>query len=184
MEFVAIDFETATAQKDSACAVGIVWVRELEIVEEYYTLIKPPGNEYNYYNSRVHGIKAEHTVDAPTFDQVYPEIKVLLSGKKMVAHNASFDRQVLAYTMMSNGFNYSDLFLAKKWDCTVKIFRAKGIPKVNLAACSNRYGIELNHHNALSDAVACAKLYMIHHNPLFQERIVGLKSLKSNLAEV
>lgn len=171
MEFVAIDFETATPQKDSACAVGIVCVNGLDIVEEYYTLIQPPRNEYNFYNTRVHGIKAKDTENAPTFSDVYPKIKSLLEGKKMVAHNASFDRDILFNTMLSYGLQYSELNLRKKWDCTVKIFKKKGIVKVNLAACSKLYGIELSHHNALSDAKACAKLYMIHHNPLFSHEI-------------
>lgn len=177
MEFVAIDFETATPEKDSACAVGIVWVKGLDIIEEYYTLIQPPNNEYNFYNSRVHGIKAKDTIDAPTFTEIFPKLQAILAGKKMVAHNASFDRDILFHTMLSNGLNYSALNLSKKWDCTVKIYRKKGLHKVNLAACSQLYGIELNHHNALSDAKACAKLYMIHHNPLFSALIPSKEAL-------
>lgn len=178
MEFVAIDFETATAQKDSACAVGVVWVKGLDIVEEYYTLIQPPNNEYNFYNSRVHGIRARDTVNAPSFSEVYPKLRSILQGKKMVAHNASFDREVLYYSMLSAGLNFAELELAKKWDCTVNIYRRKGLPKVNLAACSKLYGIDLRHHNALSDAKACAKLYMIHHNPLFTHLIPQKEALR------
>ena len=178
MEFVAIDFETATSEKDSACAVGVVWVRGLEIIEEYYTLIKPPNNEYNFYNTRVHGIRASDTENSPTFEEIFPKLKSILQGKKMVAHNSSFDRQTLFYTMQSCGLKYSELNLVKNWDCTVSIYRKKGLPKVNLAACSSFYGIELKHHNALSDAIACAKLYMIHHNPLFKEQIPHIKALQ------
>lgn len=43
MEFTAIDFETANSSRASACAIGIVVVRNLEVVEEYYHLIRPPG---------------------------------------------------------------------------------------------------------------------------------------------
>ncbi len=178
MEFVAIDFETATASKDSACAVGVVWVQGLDIVEEYYTLIQPPNNEYNFYNTRVHGIRAKDTEQAPTFLEVYPKIKSILQGKKMVAHNSAFDRDVLLHIMLSYGLDFSDLQLPKRWDCTVKIYRKKGLHKVNLAACSKLYGIDLLHHNALSDAKACAKLYMIHHNPLFSDLIPKKEALK------
>ena len=182
MEFVAIDFETATSEKDSACAVGVVLVRDLEIVEEYYTLIQPPGNKYNYFNTRVHGIKAKDTLNAPTFTDIYPRLKTLLEGRKMVAHNAAFDREVLKAVMQSNGLKYEDLHLARKWDCTVRIYRKKGhLPRVNLAACSNYYNIPLDHHNAISDALACAKLYMIHHHPLFAGTIPELKAIKSSI---
>ncbi len=180
MEFVAIDFETATAQKDSACAVGVVWVKGLDIIEEYYTLIQPPNNEYNFYNTKVHGIRARDTENAPTFKDIYPKLKSILQGKKMVAHNSAFDKDVLYYTMLSAGLDYSELELPKKWDCTVKIYRKKGLPRVNLAACSKLYGIDLTHHNALSDAMACAKLYMIHHHPLFSHVIPQKVALKAS----
>ncbi len=179
MEFVAIDFETATPQKDSACSVGVVWVRGLDIVEEFYTLIKPPNNEYNFYNTRVHGLKAKDTEEAPSFAEVYPKLKSIMQGKKMVAHNASFDREILYHTMLSAGIPFSDLGLAKKWDCTVKIYQRKGVARANLASCCKLFNIELLHHNALSDAKACAKLYMIHHNPLFIESIPGKEAVKS-----
>lgn len=181
MEFVAIDFETATPEKDSACAVGVVWVKGLDIVEEYYTLIQPPNNEYNFYNTRVHGIKAKDTAAAPTFAEVYPKLRSILQGKKMVAHNASFDREILFHTMLSYGLKFSELELPKKWDCTVKLYRKKGLFKTNLAACSQLYGIPLKHHNALSDAAACAKLYMIHHNPLFAGIIPAKEAAVSTL---
>lgn len=167
MEFVAIDFETATWHKDSACAVGIVHVKNEEIVEEFYTLIQPPGNEYMYHNTKVHGITAKDTLTAPTFEEIYPKLKSLMQGKMVVAHNESFDRNVLYHTMESYGLNYSDLQIKSRWECTVKIFRKKGNFKVNLAACCARYDIPLDHHNALSDARACAKLYLIHKMPLF-----------------
>ena len=166
MEFVAIDFETATNSQDSACAVGIVHVRNEEIVEEYYSLIQPPDNQYLYYNTKVHGIKPIDTENAPTFAEIYPKVKELMQNRLVVAHNESFDRNVLFQTMASHGLNYSELNIKSKWECTVKILKKKGHFKVNLAACCKRYDIPLDHHNALSDARACAKLYLIHKYPL------------------
>ena len=43
MNFVAIDFETAI--KHHICAVGIVTVEDSKIIDEFYSLIKPPNNE-------------------------------------------------------------------------------------------------------------------------------------------
>lgn len=167
MDFVAIDFETATPQRDSACAVGIVSVKNGIVEKEYYKLIQPPNNEYNFYNTRVHGITANDTLSAPTFEMLYPEIKDILKGRIIVAHNESFDRNILYYTMESYGLRYDELQIGTRWECTVKIFRKKGEYPVNLAACCQRYNIRLQHHNALSDAQACAKLFMIHSSPLF-----------------
>jgi DNA polymerase-3 subunit epsilon len=161
LNFIAIDFETATAKRNSACSVGIVTVENGVIIEEYHTLIKPPNNEYNWHNIQVHGINEFDTVHSPNFIQVYPEIRKRLAGKTVIAHNESFDRSVLKNTMLDFGIDYSELGLPEKWECTMKIFKAKGYKPAKLNVCCAHYNIELQHHDALSDARACAKLYLI-----------------------
>ena len=164
MNFTAIDFETATAYAHSACAVGIVTVEAGMIIEEYYALIQPPENEYWYRNVMVHGIKPIETLNRPTFDVIFPEIMRRLQGRKVVAHNEAFDRNVLAKTMKYYGLYYDELEIADRWECTCRIYRAKGYKSANLKYCSERNGIALNHHEALSDARACAMLYLLHNN--------------------
>lgn len=164
MDFTAIDFETATGHPHSACAVGIVTVQQGIITDEYYTLIQPPDNEYWYRNVMVHGIRPAETLNDPLFDDLYPEIHKRLYGRTIVAHNEVFDRNVLQKTMRWYGLYYDELEIADKWECTCRIYRAKGYKPANLKACSERNGIALNHHEALSDARACAKLYMLHNS--------------------
>ena len=164
MNFIAIDFETATAKRNSACSVGIVTVENGVIIEEYHTLIQPPNNEYNWHNIQVHGITESDTFNAPNFQQVYPEIKRRLAGKVVIAHNESFDRSVLKNTMLDFGIEYSDLDLSDKWGCTMKIYKAKGYKPAKLNVCCAQHNIQLQHHDALSDARACAKLYLIAMN--------------------
>jgi len=161
MDYVAIDFETATSKRDSICSVGIVTVIDDEIVEEYHALIQPPFNTYNWHNIQVHGITENDTVDSPSFELVYPEIKKRLIGKTVVAHNESFDRSVLTSAMKSIGIDYSDINLSEKWECTMRIFKSKGYKPAKLNVCCELHSIELQHHDALSDARACAKLYNI-----------------------
>lgn len=161
MTFTAIDFETATGHPESACAIGIVTVTEGIITEEYYTLIQPPYNHYSYHNIKVHGIRPIDTQEEKTFDAHFPEIRKRLFGRTIVAHNESFDRNVLLRTMKHYGLYYDELEIAERWECTCKIYRAKGYKPANLKYCSDRNNIQLNHHEALSDARACAKLYML-----------------------
>ena len=161
MNFVAIDFETATSKRNSACSVGIVTVENSEIVEEYHTLIQPPNNEYNWHNVQVHGITEVDTYKAPRFNEIYPEIKKRLAGNLIVAHNESFDRSVLKKSLLDFGLDYIDLDLPDKWECTMKIFKEKGYVPAKLNTCCALHGIQLHHHDALSDARACAKLYLI-----------------------
>lgn len=145
----------------SACAVGIVIIENGEIYDEFYSLIQPPENKYWYSNINVHGITPMQTCKVPTFDELYYKIKPILYGKKIVAHNEAFDRNVLMKTMMYYGLNYEELNLPKRWDCTLQIYRKKGFSPANLKACCSKLSIELDHHNALSDARACAKLYLL-----------------------
>tara|TARA_B100000809_G_scaffold261085_1_gene309269 strand:- start:698 stop:1186 length:489 start_codon:yes stop_codon:yes gene_type:complete len=157
--FVAIDFETAIGH--NICSVGIVSVENGEIVDEFHALIQPPNNEYNWHNVQVHGITENDTRNTAFFDGIYPEIKKRIAGKTLVAHNESFDRRVLTKTMLDNNIDYSELAISEKWECTLKIYKAKGYKPAKLNACCEIHNIELKHHDALSDARACAKLYLI-----------------------
>lgn len=161
MNFTAIDFETATGKRSSACAVGIVTVKNGAITEEYYSLIRPPDNLYFGMNIAVHGIRPADTAEAPTFAELYPEIKKRLQNRTLVAHNEVFDRSVLRRTMEFHDLDYAELALADRWECTMRIYKAKGFVPYKLNACCDRLGIALRHHEALSDAIGCARLYLL-----------------------
>lgn len=158
--FVAIDFETATGDFCSACSVGIVTVENGVITDEYHSLFQPPENEYWRKNISIHGITPEMTEELPGFHAIYPEVKKRLKGKKVVAHNESFDRSVLKQTMRMYRLDYDELLIADRWECTLKIYRSLGYKPANLGACCQRQSIPLQHHEALSDARGCALLYL------------------------
>lgn len=150
--FTAIDFETATWNSSSICQVGIIRIENGERVAEVNELIQPPGNTYFYKNIEIHGIKPEDTVDSPTFYDIWHEFKYLIEDQVFVAHNVGFDAGCLRSTLA-----YYDLAQPKfEEKCTRKIFRR------GLAYLSKKYKIPLNHHDALSDANACAQLYLRH----------------------
>lgn len=159
MTFTAIDFETAIGHHP--CSVGIVTVEDGVIVDEFVTLIKPPNNHYSYFTIQVHGIHPHHTANAKSFAQVFPEIQKRLQNRVVVAHNESFDRNVLSKSMALYGLNYNDLNISDRWECTVKIYKSKGLKPTKLSDCCREMNIQLNHHEALSDARACAKLYLM-----------------------
>ncbi len=159
MTFTAIDFETANGYHP--CSVGIVTVENGVIVDEFVTLIKPLYNYYSPFTIQVHGIYPKDTINAKTFPQVFPEIQKRLQNRVVVAHNESFDRNVLAKTMELYGLDYDSLNIGSRWECTVKIYKAKGFKPARLSDCCRIMNIQLNHHEALSDARACAKLYLL-----------------------
>jgi DNA polymerase-3 subunit epsilon len=150
--FTAIDFETANGKMWSICQVGLVCVENGVIVKELELLVQPPDNDYHWGNSRVHGITKKHTLDAPTFAEIWPQLKPYIQGRHVVAHNASFDCTSLQQTL-----EYYKIPKAKfHQHCTVQIFKRK------LSLLCDHYNISLVHHNALSDARACAQLFIMH----------------------
>ncbi len=66
-DFVAIDFETANGCRSSVCSVGIVVVRNGEIVDKFYSLIKPVPNFYTVWTTNVHGLTRKDTDNSPLF---------------------------------------------------------------------------------------------------------------------
>lgn len=160
MTFTAIDFELATAAYTSVCAVGIVKVEDGQIVDQFHSLVRPPNNQYMWQTTRVHGIKAKDTATAPSFAEIFPTLAQYLQGSHMVAHNEKFDREVLIKTMRLYGLDYKALGLPAKWECTSEIYRAKGFKRTKLNICCQIMGIDLNHHDPLSDALASAQLYL------------------------
>ena len=93
--FAAIDFETANHERSSVCSVGVVIVRDGEIVDTFYSLIQPEPNYYNYWCSQVHGFSREDTEDAPIFPDVWSQIEPMIEGLPLVAHNKAFDESCL-----------------------------------------------------------------------------------------
>ncbi len=150
--FTAIDFETAQPGPHSICQVGLVRVEKGEIVAQIEQLVKPPKNYYAYKNIEVHGIKPVDTEDAPTFDIVWHDIKHFIIDQVVVAHSIQFDAGCLRSTLSF----YDEVQPDFEERCTRMIYRR------GLAYLSKKYKIPLNHHNALSDAHACAQLYLKH----------------------
>ena len=94
-DFAAIDFETANNERSSVCSVGVVVVWGGEIVDKFYSLIKPEPEYYNYWCSQVHGLCADDTDNAPIFPEVWKQIEPKIAGLPLVAHNKAFDESCL-----------------------------------------------------------------------------------------
>jgi len=154
--FLAIDFETGDQQPDSACSIGLVRVENGVITQEVVKLIRPPRKEIVF--TYIHGLTWEHVAQAPTFGELWPEIEPLFKGVDfVVAHNASFDRGVLNACCRAHGIPAPN----PRYECTVQIARKVfNIYPTKLSNVCQVLGIELNHHEALSDARACAKIVL------------------------
>jgi len=151
--FTAIDFETAHGKRYSICQVGLVHVENGVITNELSILVQPPHNFYWDWFIDIHGITPEITRNAPTFDKIWHLVEPYIKNQSVVAHNGmSFDFPVLAQTLA-----YYDMEVPEyEKNCTYRLFGS------NLASLCVKYNIPLNHHEALSDARACAALFLMH----------------------
>ena len=152
--FTAIDFETADYGADSACALALVRVEGLRIVSRDLFMIRPPRSRFAF--THIHGITWAHVRGEPSFAERWPEIAAKLSGAGfLAAHNAGFDRGVLAACCAAAGVAPPPL----AFHCTVRLARlAWRLSRANLPAVCAHLGIELCHHDPASDAEACARI--------------------------
>lgn len=159
--FIAIDVETANREPSSICAIGAVKVVDGVVTDSKYSLVCPEPNWYSYFCTRVHGLTDNDTWNAPSFGTVWQQWEEWFEGLPFVAHNARFDAGCIRAACRIYRLDPPEPFL-----CTLEAAR-KSIPR---SACPSKslnmlcefFGIPLhNHHNALDDAMACAKLAII-----------------------
>lgn len=154
--FLAIDFETANQSRTSACSVGLVSVRDGRIVAEKVILIRPPNRQFCF--THIHGLTWDDVKAEPTFAGAWVQIKSMSDQADfLVAHNASFDRSVLNRCCEHHGLQAP----SQQFACTVQIARKQwGIFPTKLPDVCRRLDIPLQHHEALSDARACASIVL------------------------
>ncbi len=155
MNFTVIDFETANRERASACALGIVVVRNGKIVEKNAWFIRPKDNKFDGMNVAIHGIRPSDVENEPDFGTLYKDIfHDYLEGELVIAHNASFDISVMRASLTEAGIPFPNF----DYLCTVKIGQKTWPDLYNhkLNTISEMLDFEFKHHDALDDCLACA----------------------------
>jgi DNA polymerase-3 subunit epsilon len=158
MNYIAIDFETANEKRDSACSIGIVVVKEGQVVEKIHHLIRPNEMRFMPINIGIHGIRPAMVQKEPEFDKVWEKIKHHFKNNLVIAHNASFDISVLRKCAELYGIELPEF----KYICTMKLARNfyRGIENAKLNTVNDFLGYEFKHHDALYDALACSNILL------------------------
>ena len=154
--WVALDFETATRERNSACAIGLVFCRKTEIIGKASALIKPPGNKFEDFHTSLHGIDASKVERERTFPELWLELSPAFREVVVLAHNAAFDISVLQSSLDAYGLAYPSI----QYYCTVD-FARKMWPTLRnhkLNTVAKHLGIKFKHHNAEEDAAVCARV--------------------------
>lgn len=170
MNFIAMDFETASNEAWSADSLGLTIVKNNQIADKWYSLIKPE-TAFSPFNTAINGLTADDVIDSPKFPQVWDQIKQLYDDyPTIVGHNIRFDNHVLKQTLRYYGLpvpHYVSLD-------TVSISRKFHPAMVNhkLDTVASQLGLDLfQHHNASDDAQAAAEILIYEIDHFGEERI-------------
>lgn len=157
--FIAIDFETANQHRSSICSMGLVIVKNGVIAENYYHLVKPNPHFYCSWATDIHGITKSDTMYEQEFPEVWQSIADKFEDLPFVAHNSAFDESCLKAVFELYGMPYPNY----EFFCTYRSAKRAFPELINhkLNTVSSHIGYKLsNHHHALADAEACARIAM------------------------
>lgn len=155
---VAFDVETATFDRYSICEIGIAVIVDNQITQQKSWLIQPPRNEYDEFNTYIHGIGPKDTENKPFFPEVWTEVVKFLTNNIVVCHYSAFDMGAL-----QDALDYYELpYPVFDIMCTVRVSK-KTIPGLSSYSLGtvyeNLFGEKMeNHHRAQADACACARI--------------------------
>ena len=181
--FVGIDFETLYPQRVSACSVGMVKYIDGEIVDRFYTLIRPPFDYPGKCGSVltwVHGLTIDMVKDARTFEEILPWMEGFVDDLPLVAHHACVERacirEACAYYGLKTKLDFENIYdtlvLSKLVEAKLGISE-KGLGSHQLDTVCKRFGIPgNNHHNALADAEMSGNLMVLFQKILSESEIV------------
>lgn len=158
LDFTAIDFETANSSSASACAVGLIRVRDGRMVARAGWLIKPPPGHDRFFelNIRIHGIRPHHVASAKGWSAQLDDLAAFAGADVLVAHNAGFDMSVLRRACEATG----DVPPPSRYLCSLQLARkVYDLPSYRLPAVAAAAGFgAFAHHDAVADAEACAHI--------------------------
>ena len=181
--FIGIDFETLYPQRVSACSVGMVKYIDGEIVDRFYTLIRPPFDYPGKCGSVltwIHGLTVDMVKDARTFEEILPHMESFVGGLPLVAHNACVERACIrdacAFYGVETKLDYENIFdtltLSRQAEAKLGISE-EGPGTHQLDTVCKRFGIAgNNHHNALADAEMSGNLMVLFQKILSEGEMV------------
>ena len=149
--YVALDVETANSFRGSICSIGLVKFKDGNIIDTFYTLINPE-EEFDDFNIFIHGIRPEDVIDSPTFPEVRKTIVDFIGSDIVVAHFAQFDMGALKDVYLKYELDFDNI----EYICSYRLAKVALPGQLNykLKRLAKNLNIELDHHNALSDARA------------------------------
>lgn len=158
MDFIAIDVETACTNPGSICQLGVAFFRNGRC-ERVESRLICPETEFSSFNSALHGIRAEHVAQRPTWRETYPEL-LGWAQVGILASHTFFDRTAMERACWRYGLA---MLPYAKWIDTCEAARRAWPQLANhkLPTLARHFGIVYRAHDAAEDARVAGEIYLL-----------------------
>lgn len=92
-DYVVMDLENPNFRQNSICAIGVMLIRNNNVVERKYSLINPEDT-FDNINIQITKIAPHMIKQSPTLPEYWSEISSWLSNNVIVGHNITYDLRV------------------------------------------------------------------------------------------
>jgi len=182
----SVDLETGGLDATSAAllSVGMVPVRAgtIRLGEAFQSLVRPrPEDDFSHDSMRAHQLVPSDVNEAPALEVVLREVDRRLEGGVLVVHQASLDVTFLRRAHAATGLRWPRPRVVDTVDLIVRASHRSHFidpspaplePLLNLAAARRHYGLpDYGSHDALTDAVATAELFLVLRRTLGARRL-------------
>ena len=154
------DVETPNKRQDRICSLGIIAVIDGQTVLEKNYLINPEVG-FDDRNMSIHHITPDMVANAPTFPEVWSEIKQFFRSCLVVGHGVGFDLSVLDKSLIAYDLaeGTEPVIYA---DTLNKAQNSFALSKYSLDYLCDYWNVQLPmHHNSLCDAKSTQAIYEI-----------------------
>lgn len=162
--FVVLDLETTglnsspvAGNMDKIIEIGAYKIADGEIKESFSTFVNPE-RKLSAEIVSLTGITEEMVLSAPKYEEVMPDFFKFCSGSVLVGHNITgFDFKFIDYYFTRLGY-----IIDRKLIDTIALAQEQvtGLSNYKLNTLADRFGITFNHHRAVDDALATAKIFI------------------------
>jgi ATP-dependent DNA helicase DinG len=177
-KYVVIDIETTGNRindGDQVIQIGMCTINKGEIGERFSSFVKPTI-PIPPFIERLTGISDQVVEEAPSIEEILPDVVKRLEDSILVAHNVHFDLRVLQNALQEHGYPpYSGMIID-----TVELSRILLPNRVSykLHQLANDLNMQHDHpHQADSDALATAQLFQILCSKLWQLPLVTIQRM-------
>ena len=174
--FWALDLETGglDPKRDAILAVGMVPVRggTVRLGEAFRTLVRPEdGKALEPESVRYHQLVWGEVREAPPLAEVLPEVARRLAGAYLLVHHASVDVGFLRRAFRRHRMRWPRPPVVDTVDLLIRVANRSRIrnpdapddlPNLNLGKARRAHGLpDYQAHDALTDAIATAELFLV-----------------------